>query len=391
MNRIFALAVAAHAVFAGSCAGVPTNRAGVSAERAIESVLAEHLAGTAVTGATAALVLADGSRFQGVWGVLAEDAGEPMPVDARMLAGSTGKTLFGVALLQLAEVGTLTLDDPLVDHLGDLPWFDEIPNADAITLRHLANHTSGLRDHVWFDSFQRAIRDDPARTWGHEELARQIAGSEPLFKPGDGWAYSDSNHVLLGLVLERASGRDAYELIREQVIQPLGLTGTSPSDRAELPGLVGGTTSLGDPFGIGPITAAGGVYAMNPQWEWAGGGYVSTSADLAMLFHAIWTSDLLDESSREALLDYTPATLAPGSGYSVGMIRLPTPAGEGHGHLGIMPGYLTYAMHFPERGVSVALQINADGPGARARQLVAAHALTLEAIDRASALEPRGP
>ncbi|MEQ8850245.1 MAG: serine hydrolase domain-containing protein [Phycisphaerales bacterium] len=389
MHKHLAQIIAAIGLVWTNAAGAPTEDA--ARERGIASILAEHLPGAPITGATAAIILPDGTMETGVWGTLAEDPETPMPAEARMLAGSTGKTFFSVVLLQLIEEGTLSLDDPLSKHLGGLDWFDEIPNADAITLRHLANHTSGLPDHVWFESFQRAIRENPQRAWGHAELARQIAGTDALFAPGDDWAYADSNYVLLGLAMQRATGRDCYDMIRERVLAPLELRGTSPSDRAELPGLVGGTTTLGGTFEIDPITARGGVYAINPQWEWAGGGMVSTSADLATLFHAIWTSDLLEPASIKELKNYAPARLAPGSGYSVGMIRLPTPAGACHGHMGIMPGYLTHAAHYPEHGVTVAIQVNADGPAAQQRQLAAAHALAQEAIERAAIADPASP
>ncbi len=380
MHQQLTNAIAALCLLVGSASGAP---AADEASREIESVLADTLAGGRVTGATAALILPDGSLHTGVWGALAEDPGTPMPADARMLAGSAGKTFFSVVLLQLVEEGTLSLDDTLAKHLGDLDWFDEIPNADAITLRHLANHTSGLRDHVWFETFQRTVRRNPDRAWAHEELAKQIAGTEALFEPGDAWAYSDTNYVLLGLVMERATGEDCYDMICERVLTPLALEGSSPSDRAELPGLVGGTTTLGGVFEIDEIVARDGVYVMNPQWEWAGGGMVSTSADLARLFHAIWTTDLFEPESIDELMSYAPAALGPGAGYSVGMIRMRSPVGEWHGHMGIMPGYLTHAVHYPEHGVTVAVQVNADGQQAQRAQFDAAHALAREAFQRA--------
>ena len=166
------------------------------------------------------------------------------------------------------------------------------------------------------------------------------------------------------MVIEAATGRRYEELLQERVLTPLGLADTIPSSQPELPGLVSGYTALGEMFGLPEEVAAEGVYAANPQFEWTGGGLVSTTSDLARFMHEFCAGSIVPDTQAQAMRDAVDARLWPGSSYGIGLIVRPTPSGELLGHTGIFPGYLSGAWHMPGVGATFAVQLNADSPGA---------------------------
>ncbi len=128
-----------------------------------------------------------------------------MTPQTRMLAASIGKTFVAATVLALGREGRLGPADRLAQHLGDRPWFAGLPNAESITIDHLLHHSSGLPDHPHLPEFQAAAAARIAAggaAFTPEEVLGFIAGREPLFEAGTGWAYSDTGYILLG----RATG-----------------------------------------------------------------------------------------------------------------------------------------------------------------------------------------
>lgn len=175
-------------------------------------------------GATAAFVLENGTAFVAASGLADVEEERPMTVQSRMLAASIGKTFAGAAAVALARENMLDLDAPLSRWLGDQPWFSRLPNHDAITLRHLLTHRSGLADHVHLASFAAAVsRKWPANSnpFSPAELIEFVLDRPSLFEAGAAWSYSDTGYILMGLVIEEATGRSYYEEIKDRFLIPL--------------------------------------------------------------------------------------------------------------------------------------------------------------------------
>jgi D-alanyl-D-alanine carboxypeptidase len=173
----------------------------------VHAVLDSLRAADGFPGATAAVVGPKGSlrAFATGW-ANREDAARMTP-DARMLGGSTGKSFVAAVTLDLAQQGRLDLDAPIARWLADRPWFDRLPNAEALTLRMLLRHRSGLPDHIHDPDFAEAVRqkmneEGPDAALPPEALVRFVIGAEPLFSPGTRYHYSDTNYILAGLVVE---------------------------------------------------------------------------------------------------------------------------------------------------------------------------------------------
>jgi D-alanyl-D-alanine carboxypeptidase len=317
-------------------------------------------------GATAAIVLPDGTVRTAATGLADVEAGREMTPATRMLAASVGKTFVGAIILALEFEGLLSQSDLLADHLGDRSWFPNLPNSQAITLGHLLRHQSGLPDHVHLLAFQTALRERIAKgepTFKPEELIQFLDGHEPLFLSGGGWAYSDTGYILLALVIEQTTGQTYYNLVQNRLLDPLGLTDTIPSDRPNLSRLAVGYTSADNPFGLPERTAdASGRLAWDPAVEWAGGGFASTSHDLARWGHILFNGKALNSPYLERLLDSAPvAPDSPGIRYGAGSaVYEQSPRGPVYGHGGWIPGYVSSLRHYPDHGVTIAFQINSD-------------------------------
>ena len=317
-------------------------------------------------GATAALALPDGRIVTAATGLADVEAGREMTPGTRMLAASIGKTFVAATVLALESEGALSRADPLSAHLGDRPWFAELPNGADITLGHLLRHTSGLPDHPHLPAFQRAFAERIAAgapAFPPQELVGFVLEAAPLFPPGEGWAYSDTGYILLGLVIEEVTGRAYYDEVRERFLAPLGLDDTLPSDGPEIPGLAVGYTVPGNPFGLPERTAdAAGRLVWDPGVEWTGGGLASTSSDLARWGQALFTGRAMAAPYLDRLLDAVPvAGDAPGIRYGAGVaIYADTPRGPVLGHGGWIPGYVSSLRHYADLDVTVAFQINTD-------------------------------
>jgi D-alanyl-D-alanine carboxypeptidase len=357
-------------VLAGACGQhPPASRlpkpagGGVDIERAREAVrekLSELHRGGSFPGLTAGFVLPDGSAGGVAVGIADPARKVAMQLSDRMLAGSIGKTFVSALALQLIDEGRLELDAKIGRWLGAEGWFARLPNGPDITLRTLLNHTSGIPEHVYDPAFIRALLEQPDRVWTPPELVSHVLGKRPLFPAGLGWSYADTNYIVLGMIIERVTGRTLYDEIDRRLLRPLKLENTSPSISRVIPGLVPGHMRQGGPFQIGGSTIHEGKLRINPQCEWAGGGYVSTAADLARWGRNLYEGDVLKPPVLEQLLAGVPARTGRGDRYGLGVQIRQSPWGPSYGHGGWFPGYLSELEYFAGPRIAVAVQFNTD-------------------------------
>jgi len=316
-------------------------------------------------GATAAYILPDGTVETVATGLADVELNIPMTPQSRMLAASIGKTFAGALVLALVQEGKLQLDDPISTWLGERPWFSRLPNHDEITLRQLLTHSAGIPNHVETDGFKNAF----AKNWNSDanplppdSLIAFVLDQPPLFKPGQGWYYSDTGYILVGLIIEQVTGRSYYEQVSQRFLVPLQLTLTMPSDCLELAGLVAGYTAAAG-FGLpAKTTIRPGVMAWHPGIEWTGGGFVSNPADLVVWAKALFEGRALAGNYLEELLKSVPLSQdEPDNQYGIAVaIRKKGPFGPTLGHGGWIPGYCSSLRYYPDHGVAVAFQINTD-------------------------------
>ncbi|CAN5418653.1 serine hydrolase domain-containing protein [soil metagenome] len=225
-------------------------------------------------------------------------SGVPATADMHFRNGAVAISYVSTLLLILAEEGTVGLDDTLST------WLPDIPHADEVTLRQLAQTTSGYHDYViGNDAFEKQLYADQFRQWTPEELVA-FATDKPLqYQPGTNWSYAHTNYVLLGLALEKATGEQMPELLSDKVLGPLGLFETDNSFTPEIPApaLHAYTSERRAALGIpdGTPFYEDSTY-WNPSWTITHGAIQTTTiADLATSAAGIGSGKLLSEKSFE--------------------------------------------------------------------------------------------
>jgi D-alanyl-D-alanine carboxypeptidase len=292
--------------------------------------------------------------------------------------GSITKTMTATVILQLAQEGKLSLDDPISKYRP------EVPNGDTITIAQLLDMRSGLAGYTEDPVFWRAAAEDPGRTWTPDELLALAFNAPAMAEPGTAWHYSNTNYILLGLVMQDVTGQTVPELFQQRLFDPLGLDSTvMPAlDDASIPatyahGYQFGTTE--QTFGADPALPADEQRAVangemlpadwsgaNPSIAWTAGSVISTADDLAVWTNALVDGGVLDaEMQAQRLASIQPIDPAQpdGPAYGSGMIR----AGSYYGHGGQIWGYESQVIRDPETDTTVvalaALSVSPDGRG----------------------------
>ncbi|MFF2351776.1 serine hydrolase domain-containing protein [Kitasatospora sp. NPDC058115] len=345
------------AVAAPSAAGAPRPDA---VRQRLDALVAEDGA----PGALGTVRFADGRTRSYTAGVGDVRTGERVPRDGQVRIGSNTKTFTAVVVLQLVGEERIELDAPVERYLPGVVRGERI-DGNAITVRQLLQHTSGL------PNYTRYLGDD-VRRYRPRELV-DIALRHPAdFAPGESWAYSNTNYVLAGLIVQEVTHRPLADEIDRRVVRRLGLRHTyfpAPGDA---------TIREAHPHGYYRETADGpltDITEMDPSWAWAAGQLVSTAADLNRFFGALVDGELLRPEQLAEMQRTVDAgePFAPGTGYGLGLVRTPLSCGGVHwGHGGSIPGYETRGGATADgRAANITITVQ-PGDVATARHLEAA-------------------
>ena len=216
--------------------------------------------------------------------------------------------------------GRLDLDASISRYLGQEPWFARVPNAADVTVRMLMTHTSGIVRYEFDPAVADQLKRAPMRAWTPAERLAVLLDRPAPFAAGQGWEYSDTNYIVLGMIIERLTGRPYYDELRRRVLVPLGLTNTIPSDRPALPHVVNGYAGPQNDLGGFDASLVGGRLAVNPQLEWTGGGIASTAGDLARWAQLLYEGKAFDPALLPTMLDGVPSRLGQNARYGLGVI-----------------------------------------------------------------------
>ena len=224
--------------------------------------------------------------------------GVPATQDMHFRNGAMAFTYMATLLLELVDQKKVTLDSKLS------AYFPGLPSANRITLRNLAQMTSGYADYVYQPETSLGVYRDPFRQWTPEELT-QIGVSKPMeFVPGTNWGYSHTNYVILGRVLEKIAGMPLVDAIRQYVLAPMGLKQTGALTTPEIPQPVlhAFSSERREVLGIKPgAPFYEEATFWNPSWTTAEGAVETTDiADLAVSIEAVATGKLLSPASSTA-------------------------------------------------------------------------------------------
>lgn len=316
----------------------------------LDRALADKIAEMGVPGALVSFVVPGALDYDRAVGVADTGTGSPLTPAHHTRIGSVTKTFTGTAVLQLVDQGRIRLTDPIARYV------DGVPNGEQITLDMLGRMRSGLYDYSendeWAaDLFAQSPTGPDAFAQTPGRLLQIAFAQPPNFAPGAKYQYSNTNTVLLALVVEKVSGLPFGEYLRQNIFAPLGLNRTSyPSD-----GVMPAPVAHG--YVRPPGAAVQDATFWNPAWADAAGKIVSTTADLRTWARAVGTGALLAPATQtDRLAGLSPA--APGVGYGFAIF-------DTHGwigHNGDIPGYTTVLVYLPARDATLVVSVNSDVP-----------------------------
>ncbi len=333
----------------------------------IDDAVEAAMDASAVPGAVVLVRTPEGEYAQ-AYGTRVAGEDDPVTVDDHFRIGSNTKTMVGTVVLQLVDDGELALDDPVSDYR------DDVPDGAHITIEQLLDMSSGLFNYSELASFNKTLDDDPDKAWDPEELVALGLAEDPYFAPGDGFHYSNTNTVLLGLIVEQVTGEPLADVLAEKIYEPLGLDETSfpATDDASIPEpfahgyLFGTNASTVDDAALPDDerrAALDGellpndVTTLNPSWGWAAGAAISTAADLADYVEGLVGGGLLgDDLQADRLASVTSTD--PGSPDAAGYGWALASFGPYVGHDGSLPGYQSFMGHDPDTDTTLIVLTN---------------------------------
>jgi D-alanyl-D-alanine carboxypeptidase len=325
----------------------PTTTA--TLDKTIKSVRSQG----AFPGIAVSVVFPDGSMWTGASGSAVLSSHKPVTADTLFSVGSISKTFVAALALRLAERGTIGLDDPLSRYV---PTY---PNASHITLRQLLDHQSGIRDVFTSPGMADAILSAPSRIWTVDQVLARIG--KPYFAPGRSYRYSNTNYILLGVAIEKATGQTIASLVRSEFLDPLGLKNTwfQPQEKVASTAFAHGY--MGPSSKPRDISAGQKMLPFNSEATVAGsaGGFVSTAPDLARWAAALYGGGVLDEAALASMIDVS-ATLPykPTYPYGFGFERTAIAGRVAWGHRGHLDGFWSAMWYLPDSRITIVVLTN---------------------------------
>ncbi|MDA8370438.1 MAG: serine hydrolase [Nocardiopsaceae bacterium] len=295
------------------------------------------------SGAVAELVVRNeegADVWNGVAGVADRTTGEPVDPTAHFRIASLSKPFVAATVLQLVEEGRLGLDDTVEELLPGV-----VKGGGQVTLRQLLSHTSGLFS---YNKDMPSVRRDPDRVWDPEELVKVANGHDPVFTPGTDVEYSNTNYVLVAMVIEKVTGRPYTEAVTERIIQPLGLKDTSIPSESAMPEPVM-HAYLAIPPHEGAAPEPSDITEFNPTRWYGTAQIVSTVSDINRFWEALLGGEVLGDAVLKEMLT-VQGTTDDGYGYALGPRQYTLTCGvDVWMHSGNIPGYRNWTVHSAER------------------------------------------
>ncbi len=300
---------------------------------------------------------------QGAWtgasGLSNRELKTPIVPSDRFRIASVTKTFVATVVLQLVQEHVLHLDQTVEQWLPGM-----VPNGHAITIRHLMSHTSGIYDYL-DHRFEQIYFDSPRRVWGPNELVAYGVAHDPYFAPGEPgkWHYSNTNYILLGMIIEKATGTPLHYQLRSRIFEPLQLHNTYLEDYEEMPGgFVHGYIGTGD-FTDASLST------------WAAGGIISNAEDVATFAQALFTGTLINQAMLHEMLQPVLVDIHTVKGYPVyglGMTKnieafslITSGAAPNNikfsalwGHTGGLSGFKSIMGYMPGNGITIVILTN---------------------------------
>lgn len=282
--------------------------------------------------------------------------GAPKPTDHMRIA-SVAKAFNGAVALHLVDEGALGLDDTIGQRLSGMPsaW-------GSVTVRQMLDHTSGLPDYTQSKGFAEQAKRDPRGFVSPQKIIGWVRREPLAFAPGSDYEYSNTDNIVVGLIVEAVTGRSYAKNLDAIVFGPAGLRQTSFPTKPALPKpfIHGYVTEVGEP----PTDVS---TFLSPSGAWASGAIVSTPGDLNAFIRADLGLEFFSAAQQEQQMRFVPGgkSSPPGPGQNsagLALFRYKTRCGTVYGHTGNFPGYTQFAAATADGTRAVTTSLNIPAP-----------------------------
>jgi D-alanyl-D-alanine carboxypeptidase len=319
----------------------------------LNSLLTQQRNSLNIPGMTAAIIFPDGSIWSAARGYAQISGSKSASIYTPFVVGSMSKTFVAATIMQLVDDGTLSLDDPLSD------WLPSYPNAGAITLKMLLNHTSGVFNFYESPKYTKlAVTQGKGKSWTPQQVLDTFTGA-PYCAPGTCYHYSNTGFILLGMVIEAVTGKTLGQNYADRFFTPLGLNqiwfqgdGPPPSNTARDYVMSGST----------PVAISDGTNYRPTQSEatvvWAAGEVVGSVRNMARWCKALYGGDVV---SADSLAQMEAYTLHASGDYGLGTRSRLYGTHRMFGHTGALRGFNGGMWYMPDLDITVAVMTNRGG------------------------------
>lgn len=270
----------------------------------------------------------------------------PVSLDEYTRVGSVTKTFTGTLILQLVDEGKLELDDTIER------WFPDLPDAKNITVRELGDMSSGIASYTDNKNLDDEYFANPTRAWTPEELVAAGTSLPRLFPPGHGFYYSNTNFVMLGLIIEQVTNKPYPQVLLSRILQPLGLASTSYPDTNQLPAPSWHGYTMQGSADNQPVDATN----WSPTAAAMAGQLQSNLDDVMAWAKDVGTGATLSANTQQSRLVGNPASRSGKREYAFAI-------GMDNGwiaHDGDIPGFNSQLAYFPKSGITLVVLANSD-------------------------------
>ena len=319
----------------------------------LQGVLDQQQQAGGIPGIGASIAFPDGSIWSSGSGQASIAQQEPATGDTPFVVGSISKTFVTAAIMQLADEGKLSIDDPLAT------WMPDYPDAQNITIRELLHHTSGIFDYFAASNYDELVFGSMiGHSWTPEEILSTFAHA-PYFPPGTAYHYSNTNFILLGLIVQQITGQPLGDVYRQQFFAPLGMAdtyfqGSGPPPPTAAAGYLlrgNGLKEQTDGTDYRP-TISGATVA------WAAGAIDGSAHDLTVWGDALYGGHLVQPADLAQMENWTYYPPPIDETYGLGTRSRVIDGERVFGHTGSIRGFDAAMWHFPNTDMTITVLIN---------------------------------
>ncbi len=273
--------------------------------------------------------------------------------------GSTVKMYTATIIFKLQEEGKLDINHKISDYLtGD--YMQRIRGAQEVTIVQMLNHSSGLYNYIQNLEFQTASLNDLVKEWHAEDLLKYAFDKDPYFSPGEDVRYSNTNYILLGLLIEKIENKPLYQVFDEKIIEPLGLLSTQFAGKNPVPnGIIRGYIDI-----YSNLQVIESTYYSGWDYYTADGGLISNPYDMNVFFRALMSGGIINTTSLNQMLSWKTPKEAPTDFYPIhyglGIFKIETTHGIAYMHSGDAIGYYANMIYFPDDGTTIVYAVNSN-------------------------------